>query len=80
MLSMFSDHSNLPAISHLELAVRYNSCLWNELNKLQVKVPSDRPPGVSLPPQQSNKGTLSSEEKTPVEVSFAVTYRLRNLT
>lgn len=60
-------YSNLPAVSQLELAVRYNSCLWDELNKLQVKVPpnSSRPLGVLLPPQPTNKGTSSSGEKKP---------------
>ncbi|OJA21294.1 hypothetical protein AZE42_10716 [Rhizopogon vesiculosus] len=60
-------HSSLPAVSQLELAVRYNSCIWDELNKLQVKVPtnSNRPPGVSLPPQPTNKGASSSGEKKP---------------
>lgn len=79
----FSDHSNLPAISHLEHAVRYNSALWDKLNELQVKVPQDsnRPPGVSLPPQPTNKGASSLGEKKPTaEVSFVVSYRPWDLT
>lgn len=60
-------HSNLLSISHLEVAVRYNSSLWGALSELQIKVPtnSSRPAGVSLPPKPTSRNASTSGEKKP---------------
>jgi hypothetical protein len=81
----FSDHSNLLSVSHLEVAVRYNSSLWGALSELRIKVPtnSSRPAGVTLPPKPISRSASTSGEKKPtstVEVGFiAVIYYLRDL-
>ncbi|KAG1827178.1 CTLH/CRA C-terminal to lish motif domain-containing protein [Suillus subaureus] len=65
-------HSNLLSVSHLEVAVRYNSCLWGALSELHIKVPttSSRPAGVTLPPKPTSWSASTSGEKkstSPVE-------------
>ncbi|KAG1782613.1 PQ loop repeat-domain-containing protein [Suillus placidus] len=77
-------HSNLLSVSHLEVAVRYNSALWGALSELHIKVPtnSSRPAGVTLPPKPTSSASTSGEKNSPstVEVSFsAVIYCLRDL-
>lgn len=80
------DHSNLLSVSHLEVAVRYNSALWGALSELHIKVPtnSSRPAGVTLPPKPTSRSapTLGEKKLTgTVEVSFIVAiYCLRDLT
>ncbi|KAG1754644.1 PQ loop repeat-domain-containing protein [Suillus lakei] len=60
-------HSNLLSVSHLEVAVRYNSCLWAALSELRVRVPtnSSRPAGVALPPKPTSRSASTSGEKKP---------------
>lgn len=75
MLTLFErstlvDHTNMPSVSHLELAVRYTHCLWATLHELRVKVPiAHRPGGVSLP--LGTQGAGESEKEPFHEVSFA---------
>ncbi|KAG2158226.1 PQ loop repeat-domain-containing protein [Suillus bovinus] len=58
-------HSNLLSVSHMEVAVRYNSALWGALSELHIKVPtsSSRPAGVTLPPKPTSKSASTSGEK-----------------
>ncbi|KAG2111658.1 PQ loop repeat-domain-containing protein [Suillus discolor] len=68
-------HSNLLSVSHLEVAVRYNSALWGALSELHIKVPtnSSRPAGVTLPPKPTSRSAPTSGEKKltgTVEVSL----------
>lgn len=60
-------HSNLLSVSHLEVAVRYNSSLWGALSELRIKVPtnSSRPAGVTLPPKPISRSASTSGEKKP---------------
>ncbi|KAG1756668.1 PQ loop repeat-domain-containing protein [Suillus paluster] len=73
-------HNNLLSVSHLEVAVRYNSSLWGALNELHAEVPTRRPAGVTLPPKPASRTASTSDEKKPtVEVSFTMILYLRNL-
>ena len=67
-----TDHSNMPSVSYLELAVRYTHCLWATLHELRVKVPAaHRLFGVSLPLTTGPQGTGESEKELFREVSPA---------
>lgn len=66
-------HSNLLSVSHLEVAVRYNSALWGALSELHIKVPtnSSRPAGVTLPPKPTSRSASTSGEKiSPSTVEY----------
>jgi hypothetical protein len=67
-----TDHTNMPSVSYLELAVRYTHCLWATLHELRVKVPAaHRLSGVSLPLTTGPQGTGESEKEPFQEASFA---------
>ncbi|KAG8214504.1 hypothetical protein J3R82DRAFT_9560 [Butyriboletus roseoflavus] len=65
---ILADHTNMPSVSYLELAVRYTHCLWAILHELRVK---DRLGGVSLPLGTGSQRTGESEKEPIQEVSFA---------
>lgn len=68
---MLADHTNMPSISYLELAVRYTHCLWAMLHELRVKVPAAyRLSGVSPFPGAGAQGVSESEKELSHEVSF----------
>ncbi|KAF9246135.1 CTLH/CRA C-terminal to lish motif domain-containing protein [Melanogaster broomeanus] len=66
--------TNMPTVSHLELAVRYTHCLWAALNEHGVKIPANsrRPSGVALPPSAKTQSTSASEKEPSYEVSGCV--------
>ena len=67
-----ADHTNMPSVSYLELAVRYTHCLWAILHELRVKVPATyRLGGVSLPLGTGSQSTGESEKEPFHEVTFA---------
>ena len=71
MTCVFADHTNMPSVSYLELAVRYTHCLWAMLHQLRVKVPAThRPSGISLPLSTGSQGTGESEKESSHDVSF----------
>lgn len=71
-----TDHSNMPSISYLELAVRYTHCLWATLHELRVKVPAaaHRLSGVSLPLTTGPQDTGESEKEPFQEASMPVRF------
>ena len=61
-----ADHTNMPSVSYLELAVRHTHSLWAMLHELRVKIPvASRPKGVFLP-----LNTGGSEKELSQEASF----------
>lgn len=69
--STLPDHTNMPSVSYLELAVRYTHCLWATLHELRVKVPAaHRPGGVSPPHGTGPQGAGESDKEPFLEVSF----------
>lgn len=65
-----ADHTNMPSVSYLELAVRYTHSLWSMLHELRVKVPTAyRLNGFSLPVSTGPQGTGESEKELSHEVS-----------
>ncbi|KAH7913746.1 PQ loop repeat-domain-containing protein [Hygrophoropsis aurantiaca] len=63
--------SNMPAVSHLELGVRYTSALWDSLHEMHIKPPptSTGPPGVRLPPFKGQSSSSADKEST-TDVSY----------
>ncbi|KAH7929697.1 hypothetical protein BV22DRAFT_1002090 [Leucogyrophana mollusca] len=60
--------NNLPAVSHLELGVKYTTALWAQLHDLRFKPPpiSARPSGIKLPPFKDQNVTTSDAD-SPAE-------------
>ena len=66
---VFADHTKMPSVSRLELAVRYTHCLWAMLHEMRVKVPAaHRLNGLSFPVATSAQGTGESEKELSQEV------------